>query len=162
MPFRPVQLPDEVPGRLWLSAMPGHGDGWQQFVADAKAAQLGLAVCLTPREEMDQLSPPYARAVSRNEAPFEKPSSWMLLPARNFGVPNDPRAFRQGIAAIAQRLKAGESVMLHCAAGMGRTGTAAACVLKALGLETEEALQRVRDAGSNPQNALQSGMVEWF
>ena len=30
--------------------------------------------------------------------------------------------------------------MLHCAAGLGRTGTAAACVLKTLGLEAGEAL----------------------
>ena len=52
--------------------------------------------------------------------------------------------------------------MLHCAAGMGRTGSTAACVLKALGLDTAEALQRVRDAGSNPQNAQQSGLVNWF
>ena len=51
---------------------------------------------------------------------------------------------------------------MHCAAGLGRTGTAAACVLKALGLSAPQALQRIRDAGSNPQNALQSGMVEWF
>jgi hypothetical protein len=34
--------------------------------------------------------------------------------------------------------------------------------LKALGLPAQEALQRVRDAGSNPQNALQSGFVDWF
>jgi protein tyrosine/serine phosphatase len=53
-------------------------------------------------------------------------------------------------------------VLMHCAAGLGRTGTAAACLLKALGLEAGEALQRVRDAGSNPQNAEQSGLVHWF
>jgi hypothetical protein len=35
-------------------------------------------------------------------------------------------------------------------------------VLKALGLAEDEALQRVRDAGSNPQNAKQSGLVGWF
>jgi hypothetical protein len=35
-------------------------------------------------------------------------------------------------------------------------------VLKALGLDAPEALQRVRDAGSNPQNAEQSGLVDWF
>jgi protein-tyrosine phosphatase len=51
---------------------------------------------------------------------------------------------------------------LHCAAGIGRTGSTAACVLKALGLSTGEALQRVLDAGSNPQNAQQSGLVDWF
>ena len=59
-------------------------------------------------------------------------------------------------------MRAGDAVLLHCAAGLGRTGTAAACVLKALGLDAQEALQRVRDAGSNPQNAEQSGLVHWF
>jgi len=53
-------------------------------------------------------------------------------------------------------------VMLHCAAGLGRTGTAAACLLKRLGLDTNEAMQRIRDAGSNPQTALQSGLVDQF
>jgi len=37
-----------------------------------------------------------------------------------------------------------------------------ACVLKALGLDSAEALTRVGDAGSNPQNAEQSGLVDWF
>ena len=59
-------------------------------------------------------------------------------------------------------LRAGDAVMLHCAAGMGRTGAAAACVLKQLGLPEDEALQRIRDAGSNPENAVQSGLVNWF
>ena len=48
------------------------------------------------------------------------------------------------------------------AAGLGRTGTVAACVLKTLGLDTPQALQHVRDAGSNQQNAEQSGLVDWF
>ncbi len=61
-----------------------------------------------------------------------------------------------------QALERGDAVLLHCAAGMGRTGSTAACVLKALGLHRDDALQRVRDAGSNPQNAQQSGLVDWF
>lgn len=162
MAFRPVSLPGDTPGALWLSAMPGHGEGWTQFVCEAGSVQLDLVVCLTPREEMEQLAPAYARAVARNEPPFAKSGSWMLLPARNFGVPADPRAFRQGVTAIAQRLREGHAVLLHCAAGMGRTGTTAACVLKALGADSADALARVRAAGSNPQNAMQSGMVEWF
>jgi protein-tyrosine phosphatase len=56
----------------------------------------------------------------------------------------------------------GQNVLLHCAAGIGRTGTAAACVLKRLGLPVDEALQRVREAGSNPETAVQSGLVNWF
>jgi protein-tyrosine phosphatase len=77
-------------------------------------------------------------------------------------VPEDRAAFRREVQHIANALRLGDAVLLHCAAGMGRTGSTAACVLKALGLDTEEALQRVRDAGSNPQNAQQSGVVDWF
>ena len=82
---------------------------------------------------------------------------------RNFGVPEDPAAIpaRRG-SRSRRRCARGDSVMLHCAAGLGRTGSTAACVLKALGLATRGSLQRVRDAGSNPQNAQQSGLVDWF
>jgi protein-tyrosine phosphatase len=90
------------------------------------------------------------------------PFRWLNLPMRNFGLPEDRAAFEQGVRQIAQALQHGDAVMLHCAAGMGRTGSTAACVLKVLGLDTREALQRVRDAGSNPQNAQQSGLVNWF
>jgi Tyrosine phosphatase family len=166
MPFRPVQLPSDTPGKLLLSGMPGRAQPWHQFVAESQANHLSLVVCLTPAGEMEELSPPYAQAVRSGEAPFGEPSAggtgWMLLPAPNYGVPIDPTAFASGIHAITSRLQAGQTVLLHCAAGMGRTGSAAACVLKHLGLDTAEALARVRATGSNPENAAQSGWVNWF
>ncbi len=142
--------------------MPGRSLDWAEFVTEARARNLGLVVCLTPVEEVEELSPAYAEAVRQRQSPFEAEGSWMLLPARNFGAPADPARFRQGIESIAQRLQAGEAVLLHCAAGIGRTGTAAACVLKSLGLSAATAIQCTRQAGSNPQNALQSGVIEWF
>jgi protein-tyrosine phosphatase len=84
------------------------------------------------------------------------------VPMRNFGLPEDAASFRRDITRIADAVRNGDGVLLHCAAGMGRTGSAAACVLKALGLAAEEAVARVRAAGSNPQNAQQSGLVDWF
>lgn len=158
MSLRPVPLPDDAPGALWLASMPGRFEPWPQFLAQAEKAGLQRVVCLTPREEMAQLSPAYYAAVVNGRVPFR----WQLLPMPNFGVPDDAPQFRDQIAHLAQGLCAGESVLLHCAAGMGRTGSAAACVLKALGLNTQQALERVRQAGSNPQNAAQAGFVEWF
>src|SRR4029078_4665116 len=102
--------------------------------------------------------PAYYRAVVRGRLPFR----WTEVSMRNFGVPEDPAQFRRNVKEIAQALRQGDSVMLHCAAGLGRTGSTAACVLKALGLDTAEALQRARGAGSNPQNAQQTGLVDWF
>ena len=158
MELRPVILPTAVPGSLWLGAMPGRFEPWSAFESRAQRAALGLVVCLTPRSELAELSPAYHAAVTQGDVPFR----WLNLPMRNFGLPEDRAAFERGVRQIVQALEQGDAVMLHCAAGMGRTGSTAACVLKVLGLDTQEALQRVRDAGSNPQSALQSGLVNWF
>jgi protein-tyrosine phosphatase len=158
MALRPVVLPPQVPGSLWLGAMPGRFEPWSAFEAQAHRARLALVVCLTPRTELAELSPTYHAAVVQGTVPFR----WLHLPMPNFGVPEDAAAFRREVRQIAGALLQGDAVLLHCAAGMGRTGSTAACVLKALGLDTQEALQRVRDAGSNPQNAQQSGLVDWF
>jgi protein-tyrosine phosphatase len=158
MALRRVRLPPEVPGQLWLGAMPGRFEAWSAFEALADRTRLRLVVCLTPRNELAELSPDYHAAVVAGRVNFR----WQQVAMRNFGVPEDQAAFRRDIATIVAALHAGDAVMLHCAAGVGRTGTAAACVLKALGLDANEALQRVRDAGSNPQNAEQSGLVDWF
>jgi protein-tyrosine phosphatase len=158
MSLRPVFLPPGVPGSLWLGAMPGRFGAWSEFEARARQASLRLVVCLTPLEEVKELSPSYRNAIAQGTLPF----AWLHLPMPNYGVPEDAGAFRRDVGKIVQALERGDSVMLHCAAGIGRTGSSAACVLKALGLPTEQALQRVRDAGSNPQNALQSGFVDWF
>lgn len=158
MSLRRVQLPGNVPGSLWLGAMPGRFEPWPRFVEQAQVARVQHLVCLTPRLELAELSPPYHAAVATGDIPFR----WMHLPMRNFGLPEDPAGFRAGIHALARSLAAGDAVLLHCAAGMGRTGSAAACVLKSLGLPAHDALERVRQAGSNPQNAQQSGFVEWF
>ncbi|TMH10719.1 MAG: phosphatase [Betaproteobacteria bacterium] len=158
MPLRRVSLPDSASGSLWLTSMPGRFERWSEFVADAKRARVSLVVCLTSPEEAAELSPDYWRAISEGSAPFR----WLNLPMQNFGLPNDMPAFDAGIEQAATRLLAGDAVVLHCAAGLGRTGTAAACLLKRLGLSTSEAMRRVREAGSNPENALQSGLVNRF
>jgi protein tyrosine/serine phosphatase len=158
MSLRRVRLPDGVKGSLWLSAMPGRFSSWREFERDVRKEKLHMVVCLTGRDEMLELSPQYHAAVQNGGISFE----WLHLPVPNFGVPQDQKAFREGVDRVVQALQAGQPVMLHCAAGMGRTGSMAACVLKALGLPTDEALERVRAAGSNPQNAAQSGFVDWF
>jgi protein-tyrosine phosphatase len=158
MNLRPVEMPAGVRGSLWLSAMPGRYGTWREFEEQVRCGELKVVVCLTPRDEIEELSPDYDAAVRRGRTGFD----WVHLPVPNFGVPPDANAFRGAILRIAARVEAGDAVLMHCAAGMGRTGSAAACVLKALGVPSAEALERVRAAGSNPQNAAQSGFVDWF
>jgi protein-tyrosine phosphatase len=158
MSLRNLPLPPELAGQVWLASMPGRFESWSAFESEARAAGIATVVCLAPREELAELSPEYHAALARGRLPFR----WMLVPMRNFGLPDDPAGFRRDIAGIAQSVRSGERVLLHCAAGLGRTGTAAACLLKALGIDEQDALRRVRASGSNPQNAEQSGLVHWF
>jgi protein-tyrosine phosphatase len=158
MAFRPLPLPATVPGRLWLQSMPGRLESWGAFLDEARAQQLNLVVCLNPLEEVAQLSPAYHKAIAEGRLPFR----WQHLPMRDFGLGADPVAFQQGVEQLVHGLTLGQRVLLHCAAGIGRTGTVAACVLKALGEPTEQALREVRAAGSNPQSALQSGWIDQF
>ena len=158
MTLRTLRLPDDVTGQVLLGAMPGRFQPWSSFTTEAERSGLGLVVCLTPKPELAELSPDYHAALARGRLPFR----WLHVPMRNFGLPEDPAAFRRDVEDIAQSLRKGDAVMLHCAAGLGRTGSTAACILKSLGLPATEALQRVRDAGSNPQNAQQSGLVDLF
>lgn len=157
MPLRPLPLPEAVPGRLWLHSMPGRLETWAQFEALAEQAGLTRIVCLTPWNEIERMAPAYALALAQGT-----PWHWQHLEMQDFGLHDSAADYRSGVLEIADALQAGESVLLHCAAGIGRTGTTAACVLKTLGLDAASALQQVRAAGSNPQSALQSGLLDVF
>jgi protein-tyrosine phosphatase len=59
---------------------------------------------------------------------------------------------------LADRLAAGEGVLVHCGAGVGRAGTIAAAVLMRLGLTRHEALERV--AASRPTAGPQADVQD--
>ena len=61
-----------------------------------------------------------------------RPAIW--FPIENFSAPS-ARSVMPILRMIVERLEAGEGVVMHCAAGQGRAGTMAACVLMALGID---------------------------
>ncbi|WP_263556368.1 tyrosine-protein phosphatase [Paucibacter sp. B2R-40] len=138
--------------------MPGRLESWPAFLDEARLRDLNLVVCLNPLEEIAGLSPAYHKAIAEGRLPFR----WQHLPMRDFGLGADPAALKLGVEQLTHSLQLGEQVFLHCAAGLGRTGTVAACVLKQAGLSRDAALAHVRAAGSNPQSAVQSGWIDQF
>jgi len=73
------------------------------------------------------------------------------LPLEDFTAPSYEMVQRF-IAIVNKARNAGKSTVVHCMAGLGRSGTMAACYLVSIGYSSREALDRIR--------ALRPGSVE--
>lgn len=76
------------------------------------------------------------------------PFDWHHCPITDLGAPG-PRfeaVFGEIQPRLLERLRSGERILLHCAAGLGRAGTIAARLLVRLGEQPDRAIARVRTA----------------
>jgi protein-tyrosine phosphatase len=140
-----------------LAAMPGRYGFFEEGSSAIVSNRVDIVVCLTPLEEVQSKSPDYARAMEAGELPWET----RLFGIDDFGVPDDREAYLGLVQSVARDVEEGKCVLVHCGAGIGRTGTLAACVLVALGLDEEEALTSVRRAGGRPETTEQRQLVAW-
>jgi protein-tyrosine phosphatase len=66
---------------------------------------------------------------------------FISFPVPDRGVPSNFVAFTNLVSVIEQRLRSGESVAVHCRAGIGRSGLFGACVLNAFGVDPDSAFR---------------------
>jgi len=156
--FRTVVLPHNVSSSLYLHSMLGRYDSLSTSVSEIEEKEIDIVVSLTSLEEIRQKSPGYAKAIDDKSLGFER----MEFPIIDFGIPQDSIAFLNLVKNLADRLKSGENLLIHCGAGIGRTGTLAASVLISLGKDLNESLDAVRNAGSNPETEEQMDLVRWI
>lgn len=155
--FRIVQLPDRVSGNLYLHSMPGRYETFSEAISSIVKLNIDTVVCLTPMNEILEKSPDYAEAIQTGNLPCNH----RMFEIPDYDVPKDRERFLDLVRSVAEALQSGKHVLIHCGAGIGRTGTLAICVLMALGLEEDEAWQRVRDAGSCAENQAQRELITW-
>lgn len=155
--FREVRLREETKGKLFLHSMPGRYESWEEFQGHVVGTEINRIVCLAEEEEIKRKSPSYFRAIRSGSIPCPKSD----FPIPDFDTPSDRIAFAEFVRLVARDVESGESVLIHCAGGIGRTGIFAACVLHCMGFKEDMAVGLVEEAGSGPETPPQLDLVKW-
>jgi protein-tyrosine phosphatase len=138
-----------LPGRIGLTFAPGRKDEgatatWDRDL-DTDLARLrdhfraSTLVCLLPAQELVRLQ--IGELVGRARAAGLEV---LRLPISDFSAPGSDDEFTHLVVAVLERVRAGKTVVIHCRAGLGRTGMTAAACLAALGSGPQEAIAAVR------------------
>ncbi len=155
--FRSVKLPIGVPGQLYLHSTPWRYEPFFQAEAEVNRLAIGRIVCLSPLDEIREKSPEYAKSIEADTIPWTQE----MCPMPDYDVPEDREALLKLARSVAERLQKGERVLIHCGAGIGRTGTLALCVLMVLGEAKSRAQDAVQRARAGPETQAQWDLVEW-
>jgi protein-tyrosine phosphatase len=122
-----------LPGQLWLCGK--HFIGPDPEVA-VRRVNADHVVCLVQEHELRGRYDDYIRWLRPNER-----ATWFPIHDLSSPVLSDVLPLYQ---QVKERLARGESIVAHCAAGIGRAGTLAVAVCQLAGMPLDEALTHVR------------------
>lgn len=135
-----TELPFAFPGRVFRSRMPydardPHGDLFNRYLAES----IGVVVVLAEDKEILECTGRDLRA-----AYMAQGMSVLYLPIPDYATPLLDSLDRAVFTAL-EDIRAGKNLVVHCHAGMGRTGLFLACLAqRALQMSAEEAIHWVR------------------
>ena len=146
-----IPLP-EGPGRLWLCG--------KLFVAPDPVGALSacgadVVVCLCERQELDDRYPRYVRWLEANEGGA---AIWFPIPDLHAPSPDELSPL---LVRLRQLVQAGQGVLVHCGAGIGRAGTVATALLMHMGVAQVPALSIVARARplAGPEAGAQTDLL---
>jgi len=156
-PLHVIETP--TAGRLATMAHP-RGGGW---LADdlAAMAKLGVAVLVSALTEDE-----YHRLALAGvaEAAGAAGLEYVQFPIADRGVPDPSSDVSRLADRLADELRAGRSVVIHCWAAIGRSSLLAAATLVRLGVTPDEAWRRISAARGTavPGTAQQQAWLDEF
>ena len=135
-----TELPFDLPGRIFASVMPyGYYDPAGDSLIEFRASSIQVIVLLAEEEE-------WLSITGHNLLTLYKKEGYQViyLPVPDFGVPSLDD-LEHAADLINEHARAGRNIVVHCHAGIGRTGVFMAYLAKKLfGLSGEEAVRWVR------------------
>ena len=143
----PEALP--TPGRLGLTRAPGRYAEGRSFDSDERlredlesiAQMHGASVLVTLLEQHE-----IAKLGRIDLAARKAGLRWRRFPIPDVHIPASITATGKLVSDLLRVLEQGETVVIYCWGGLGRTGTIAACVLVAAGSAPADAIRHVRAA----------------
>jgi ADP-ribosylglycohydrolase/protein-tyrosine phosphatase len=151
IPLDEVPALASAPGALGMTLLPGKrrdgysGPHWRDPAADARRLR-DVHACDTLLLLVENVDLEMSRA--RATVPALEAAGIRVIrhPVPDLDVPRDPAAYRVTLDEVLARVRGGERVVVACRGGLGRTGTAVACLLVDGGVAPDEAIARVRAA----------------
>jgi protein-tyrosine phosphatase len=139
----PFAVVETGAGAIGIAPCPGRGGSLAQDLDAIAAWPAALVVTLVEEAELATVGVIHlGREVERRGL------AWLHAPIADFGVPDAAFEARWAAAGrrVRQALRDGGRVLLHCRAGLGRSGMIAARTLVELGWTAEDAIAAVRHA----------------
>ena len=135
----------DTPGRLGISRKPEGGEALDGQMAKLAHGMVDHVVSLLEPAEATELGlADEAAAAARHGLGFYN------FPVTDHGVPADVVHYRRAATAIERRLNAGQAIVIHCRAGLGRAPSLAIAALIEGGVHPDEAILRVGKARGRP------------
>lgn len=135
-----TELPFGLPGKAYRCPMPyGEFDPNRDTFSQLIKNKVSYIVLLASDEECISKT-----GMNLGEVYTDDGMSVIHLPIQDYDVP-DANQLRCVIERAVEVLKDGNNLAIHCSAGIGRTGTFAACLAKrTLGVSGKQAVEWVR------------------
>jgi ADP-ribosylglycohydrolase len=120
-----------------------HGDWWRDLDADARRLRdvHGADVYVQLIEDHELVT---TRTERLAEVIAANGIELVRRPVKDMSVPIDRPAYRAFLDDLRGRVGAGQRIVIACRGGLGRTGTAVACLLVDAGMSSEDAIALTR------------------